>query len=75
MLFVTLKWTESIGRLWHAKGTNGRIAGARSVYPKINGSQGDQAGEKTSSSFNEDNLGTGEQYADLLQDAPLRISL
>ncbi|KIH67117.1 hypothetical protein ANCDUO_02554 [Ancylostoma duodenale] len=42
MLFVSLKWTESIGRLWHARGTNGRIAGARSVYPEINGSQGDQ---------------------------------
>ncbi|KIH60696.1 hypothetical protein ANCDUO_09043 [Ancylostoma duodenale] len=42
MLFVSLEWTESTGRLWHAIGINGRIAGARSVYPKINGSQGDQ---------------------------------
>ncbi|KIH66060.1 hypothetical protein ANCDUO_03612 [Ancylostoma duodenale] len=41
MPFVPLEWTESIGRLWHARGTNGRIAGARSVYAKINGSQGD----------------------------------
>ncbi|KIH69036.1 hypothetical protein ANCDUO_00622 [Ancylostoma duodenale] len=39
MLFVSLERTESIGRLWHVKGTNGRIAGARSVYPNIDGSQ------------------------------------
>ncbi|KIH44920.1 hypothetical protein ANCDUO_25047 [Ancylostoma duodenale] len=30
------------GQLWLARGTNGRIAGARSVHPKINGSQGDR---------------------------------
>ncbi|KIH58646.1 hypothetical protein ANCDUO_11143 [Ancylostoma duodenale] len=42
MLFVSLEWTESIRRLWHARGTNGKTAGARSGYPKINGSQGDQ---------------------------------
>ncbi|KIH47423.1 hypothetical protein ANCDUO_22518 [Ancylostoma duodenale] len=40
MLFVFLKRTESIGRLWHTRGTNGRIAGARSIHPKTNGSQG-----------------------------------
>ncbi|KIH58296.1 hypothetical protein ANCDUO_11501 [Ancylostoma duodenale] len=42
MLFVSLERTESTGQLWLARGTNGRIAGARSVHPKINGSQGDQ---------------------------------
>ncbi|KIH66021.1 hypothetical protein ANCDUO_03657 [Ancylostoma duodenale] len=39
MLFVSLEPAESIGRLRHARGTNERIAGARSVYPKIDGSQ------------------------------------
>ncbi|KIH68703.1 hypothetical protein ANCDUO_00959 [Ancylostoma duodenale] len=42
MLFVPLELTESIERLWHLRGTNGGIAGTRSVYPKIDGSQGDQ---------------------------------
>ncbi|KIH61029.1 hypothetical protein ANCDUO_08703 [Ancylostoma duodenale] len=42
MLSVSLKRTGSTGQLWLARGTNGRIAGALSVYPKINGSQGDQ---------------------------------
>ncbi|KIH67201.1 hypothetical protein ANCDUO_02468 [Ancylostoma duodenale] len=42
MLFVSLERTESTGQLWLARGTNGRIAGARSVHPKTNGSQGDQ---------------------------------
>ncbi|KIH69160.1 hypothetical protein ANCDUO_00496 [Ancylostoma duodenale] len=36
MLFVSLAQTEFIGRLW----TSGRTAGARSVPPKINGSEG-----------------------------------
>ncbi|KIH63943.1 hypothetical protein ANCDUO_05753 [Ancylostoma duodenale] len=45
MLFVSLEGTEFIGRLWHARGANGRIAGAHSVYPKIDGSQGDQGGQ------------------------------
>ncbi|KIH50230.1 hypothetical protein ANCDUO_19692 [Ancylostoma duodenale] len=39
MLFVSIKRTESIGRVWRVRGTNGRIAGARSVHPKINGGQ------------------------------------
>ncbi|KIH65197.1 hypothetical protein ANCDUO_04481 [Ancylostoma duodenale] len=42
MLSVSLERTESTGQLWLARGTNGRIAGARLVHPKINGSQGDQ---------------------------------
>ncbi|KIH51789.1 hypothetical protein ANCDUO_18118 [Ancylostoma duodenale] len=42
MLSVSLERTESTGQLWLARGTNGRIAGVRSVHPKINGSQGDQ---------------------------------
>ncbi|KIH59968.1 hypothetical protein ANCDUO_09789 [Ancylostoma duodenale] len=39
MLSVSVERTESTGQLWLARGTNGRIAGARSVYPMINGSQ------------------------------------
>ncbi|KIH60996.1 hypothetical protein ANCDUO_08740, partial [Ancylostoma duodenale] len=35
MLFVSLERTEFAGRLWHMRGTSGRIAGARSVHPKI----------------------------------------
>ncbi|KIH65781.1 hypothetical protein ANCDUO_03893 [Ancylostoma duodenale] len=42
MLSVSLERTESTGQLWLARGTNGRIAGARSICPKINGCQGDQ---------------------------------
>ncbi|EYB86039.1 hypothetical protein Y032_0286g1391 [Ancylostoma ceylanicum] len=38
-LFVSLERTERIGPPWHVKETNGRIAGARSVYPTISGSQ------------------------------------
>ncbi|KIH69361.1 hypothetical protein ANCDUO_00299 [Ancylostoma duodenale] len=37
MLFVFLGRTGSTGRLWHARGTNGKIAGAFSVHPKIKG--------------------------------------
>ncbi|EYB92970.1 hypothetical protein Y032_0188g1163 [Ancylostoma ceylanicum] len=46
MLFVSLERTERIGPPWHVRGTNGRIAGARSVYPTINGSQGDQGDQE-----------------------------
>ncbi|KIH62575.1 hypothetical protein ANCDUO_07141 [Ancylostoma duodenale] len=46
MLSVSFERTESTGQLWLARETNGRIAGARSVYPKINGSQGDQGDTK-----------------------------
>ncbi|KIH64553.1 hypothetical protein ANCDUO_05133 [Ancylostoma duodenale] len=37
MIFVSLEQAEFIGRLWHARGINGRIAGARLVHPKITG--------------------------------------
>ncbi|KIH66080.1 hypothetical protein ANCDUO_03589 [Ancylostoma duodenale] len=43
MLSVSLERTEPIGQPWLARGTNGRIAGARSIYPKTNGSQGNQS--------------------------------
>ncbi|EYB88762.1 hypothetical protein Y032_0242g3441 [Ancylostoma ceylanicum] len=40
MLVMSLERTERIEPPWHVRWTNGRIAGARSVYPTINGSQG-----------------------------------
>ncbi|KIH66934.1 hypothetical protein ANCDUO_02737 [Ancylostoma duodenale] len=36
MLSVSLERTEYTGQLWFARRTNGRIAGAHLVYPKIN---------------------------------------
>ncbi|VDO69294.1 unnamed protein product [Heligmosomoides polygyrus] len=40
-LFVSLERGGSIGALWHATGTNGDAAGARSSKSMINGSTGD----------------------------------
>ncbi|KAK6736276.1 hypothetical protein RB195_019134 [Necator americanus] len=42
MLFVSHAKGGTTGRLWHAIGTNGRIAVARSTTSKINSIQGDQ---------------------------------
>ncbi|KIH44326.1 hypothetical protein ANCDUO_25649, partial [Ancylostoma duodenale] len=42
MLPVSFDRTDFTGQLRLARRANGRIAGARSVYPKISGSHGDQ---------------------------------
>ncbi|VDO84082.1 unnamed protein product [Heligmosomoides polygyrus] len=42
-LFVSLEGVGSIGPLWHATGTNGDAAGARSSKSMINGTTGDDA--------------------------------
>ncbi|VDP23485.1 unnamed protein product [Heligmosomoides polygyrus] len=41
-LFVSLEREGSIGPLWHATGTNGDAAGARSSKSMINGTTGDK---------------------------------
>ncbi|VDO69746.1 unnamed protein product [Heligmosomoides polygyrus] len=41
-LFVSLERGGAIGALWHATGTNGDAAGARSSKSMINGTTGDR---------------------------------
>ncbi|VDO66827.1 unnamed protein product [Heligmosomoides polygyrus] len=65
-LFVSLERGGSIGPLWHATGTNGDAAGARSSKSMINGTTGDtdhhlpdEAEKLSESTANPSNLNHG----------------